>query len=100
VFHSYKLAKDNESFDEGKDLTFKLMLYELIFSVLLLPGLILMKNTPKTPPSGYANTDTKIAFGEAVKALFKNKDFVLTMIPFSLYFGVLKGFSVVTPYLL
>lgn len=32
--------------------------------------------------------------------LFKNKDFVLTMIAFSIYMGIFKGFAVVTPYLL
>jgi nitrate/nitrite transporter NarK len=76
------------------------MYYELILAAILIPGIFLMKNCPKTPPSGFANTDVKVPFGEAVKTLFKNKDFVLSMIPFSLYFGILKGFSVVTPYLL
>jgi hypothetical protein len=100
VFSGYKLANDDTDYTKGKELTFKLMYYELIFAAILIPGIILMRNSPKTPPSGFANTDVKVPFGEALKTLFKNRDFVFSMIPFSLYFGVLKGFSVVTPYLL
>ena len=52
VFAGYKHGTD-----DGQAFTFKLMLYELYAAVLLIPSLFLLKNSPKTPPSAFANTD-------------------------------------------
>jgi FLVCR family feline leukemia virus subgroup C receptor-related protein len=58
VFHGYHYKDDiADDFSKGRDLTFKLMLYELMLTVLIIPGLFFMKNNPKTPPSGFANTN-------------------------------------------
>jgi FLVCR family feline leukemia virus subgroup C receptor-related protein len=86
--------------DDGKKLTFNLMFVEFCSNVLLLPAFFILKTSPKTPPSAFANTDSAVAFMQAIKALFKNKSFILLFISNSIYFGSLKGLGVVIPYIL
>jgi len=48
--------------NDGEKTTFELMLYELIAAVILLPSFFLLKNSPPTAPSAFANTDVCVPF--------------------------------------
>jgi FLVCR family feline leukemia virus subgroup C receptor-related protein len=76
------------------------MLYELLISCLVIPGFFLLRSNAKTPPSGLSNGNISIPMGGAIKALFKNRDFVLAFVSFSIYFGMIRGFNIVTPFML
>ena len=96
VFRSYKVDKSTN----GEELTFNLMVYEFAAAALMLPAFVLIKNSPPSPPSAFANTDVPVPFKQAMRGLFSNKGFVLAFLANSIYFGCLKGFGVVIPYLL
>jgi hypothetical protein len=76
------------------------MFYELICGILVIPTIFLLKNSPATPPSGFANTDVAVPLKQTMAGIFKNRSFILTFFSNSFYFGSLKGLGVVIPYLL
>lgn len=62
--------------------------------------MFLVRNNPKTPPSGFANSDKDIGFKESIIKLFTNKNFILIFLTFSIFFGTVKGFGLAVPYLM
>lgn len=69
-------------------------------SLTLIPVFLFIKNNPKTPPSGFANSDHDVGFYHSILKLLTNKNFILILLTFSLYFGTLKGFGLNVPYVI
>lgn len=59
-FNKYDYNGDNK--EEGLKISFNLMLWQFLMSLLLIPGLFLLRSNAPTPPSGFANTDKNISF--------------------------------------
>lgn len=99
MFAGFKVH-DESDHEAGRRKMFDTVLYEFAFSAVLLPVLFLLRRSPETPPSGFANSDVSVPFVATMKVLFTNRAFVLTFVANSIYFGCLKGLSVVIPYLM
>jgi FLVCR family feline leukemia virus subgroup C receptor-related protein len=97
VFKSYTYEEDGEQ--EGKHLTFKVMMIEFLISLLALPCLLVLKTNAPTPPSAFANSDKPIPVFKALKELVKMTNFILLFIPYSVFQGIIKAFSTVLPYI-
>lgn len=73
----------------------KLIWLEFFISLSIIPCFILLKSRPKETPVKIHKIEKKRGMIKIMLRLFKNKNFVLLFIPFSLYFGILKSFLVV-----
>ncbi|CAK77267.1 unnamed protein product (macronuclear) [Paramecium tetraurelia] len=98
IFKDYSYNDQNKQ--EGLDLSIQLQYQQFFLSLTLIPVVFLIKNNPKTPPSGFANSDHDVGFYDSIRKLLKNKNFILILCTFSLYFGTLKGFGLSVPYLM
>eukprot|EP00828_Plagiopyla_frontata_P047671 TRINITY_DN8880_c0_g1_i1.p2 TRINITY_DN8880_c0_g1~~TRINITY_DN8880_c0_g1_i1.p2 ORF type:complete len:310 (-),score=32.67 TRINITY_DN8880_c0_g1_i1:115-1044(-) len=89
------LVPDDESLtiEEGKDKTKNLMVCQAtICGVVLLLTLIFFRNKPKIAPNAAENSK-KINFKKGIVILFKNKQFWLMLIAFSLISGSLSTYA-------
>ncbi|CAD8067678.1 unnamed protein product [Paramecium primaurelia] len=98
IFKDYSYNKQNQQ--EGLDLSIQLQYQQFFFSLTLLPVFFLLKNNPKTPPSGFANSDHDVGFYQSIIKLLTNKNFILILFTFSLFFGTKKGFGLILPYIM
>lgn len=98
VFTGYEPTSTN--LEEGKDLTFKLMLIEAILGyICFIPNMIFQKSKPPTPPSDSAEIKRE-PFKVAMPSMMKNRNYVFLLIAFGCFFGVFNGLSIVLSYLL
>ena len=71
----------------------------LIASVFLLLNIFFMKEKPLHPPSvsaTLARTETK----KSLKIILKNKDFILVLLEYGLFFGSFKAISITASFIL
>ena len=62
--------------------------------------MFLIRNSPQTPPSVLAHREKDIGFKDSIIKLFTNKNFNLIFLTFSIFFGTVKGFGLIVPYLM
>ncbi|EGR33456.1 major facilitator superfamily protein, putative [Ichthyophthirius multifiliis] len=95
-FSKYDASKDNqETFQEGKNLTFNLLLVQaIVVSVFAVLNIIFYRDKPLTPPSYSANVQRE-DFQKSLKLLVKNKTYILITITFSLLYGSFIDFAVI-----
>jgi Na+/melibiose symporter-like transporter len=99
LFRKYEY-KSEEDEAKGKAITFRLMLVEFGITLLMVPCFCFLRTKAPTPPSALANTDKPIKVLSALKELFKNTNFILAFISFSIFFGFMKAFNIILPYML
>ena len=76
------------------------MVVELVMALICcLPNMLLQKSKPPTPPSASGNVPRE-PFAQALKGLFKNRDYLLLFVSFGCYFGIFNGISVILSYLI
>ena len=89
-----------ESIEQGKKLTFNLMLVEAIMGyICFLPNIFFQQNKPPTPPSESGDM-VREPFGQAVRKLFRNKNYMLMLTAFGLYFGLFNAISITLSFIL
>lgn len=98
MFSSYHATE--ETIQQGKDLTFNLMLVEAIMGYLcFIPNIFLQQDKPPTPPSESGDM-VREPFGEAVCKLIRNKNYILMLTAFGFYFGLFNAISITLSFLL
>jgi len=101
VFGDYKPEISSQSsIDEGKSLTFKLMLVEVIMGACCyIPSIFFQEEQPPTPPSDSV-TVVREPFKIALPKLLTNVNYVLLLLAFGCYFGIFNGISIILSYLI
>lgn len=98
MFRNYHATP--ETIDDGKALTFKLMLVEAIMGYLcFLPNIFFQQDKPPTPPSESGDM-VREPFTQAVGKLLRNKNYLLLLTAFGLYFGLFNAISITLSFLL
>lgn len=76
------------------------MLVEFIMAIIcFVPNIFLQQNKPPTPPS-HSATAKRDNFKKAMASLLKNKNYILLLLSFGLYFGIFNGISIILSFLL
>jgi FLVCR family feline leukemia virus subgroup C receptor-related protein len=76
-FGGYKTEDDDADFSVGKAKFERLLLLEsALVIVFMVPTYFVMKSNPPTPPSHFANKNTKLNFSESLRGLFTDRKFV------------------------
>ncbi|CAD8109988.1 unnamed protein product [Paramecium primaurelia] len=94
IFKGYKLNDDTE-YEDGKEKMQNLCLLEFYVSLAIVPSLFLLRSRPSQVPVKINKIERKSGMLKIMLRLFKNRNFVLLFIPFSLYFGILKAYLVI-----
>lgn len=101
IFAGYQHVDDDDnSEDEGRKLAFRLTFVEFLVSLIAIPGFFVLRNKPPTPPSKIKKTELQVGFFKNLRILMMNRNFLLIIAPFSLYFGCLKSILVLMESLL
>lgn len=93
LFKEYNLETDID-FEDGREKFNKLVWLEFFISLTIAPCLLLLKSRPAEIPVKIHKIEKKRGMLKIMLRLFKNRNFVLLFIPFSLFFGILKAFLV------
>jgi len=80
---------------KASEIPFMLLMEAVILSVLIAPPLILFRSRPPTPPSLAASSQREQKFTEAIKSIFKSKDFVILFIVFGLALGAFNTLATI-----
>lgn len=76
------------------------MLIEAIMAaVCLLPNVLFQQRAPPTPPSA-AETIAREPFAQAIPKLVKNRNYMLMLGAFMLYFGIFNAISITLSYMI
>lgn len=101
IFKTYDELTDRvKDHEDGLERMNKLIWLEFFISLSIIPCFILLRSRPKEVPVKIHKIEKKRGMIKIMLRLFKNTNFVLLFIPFSLFFGILKSFLVVMELLL
>lgn len=91
LFKNYHLAADTTDYEDGREKFSKLVWLEFFISLSIAPCILLLKSRPAEIPVKIHKVEKKRGMMRIMLRLFKNRNFVLLFIPFSLFFGILKA---------
>ncbi|CAK64992.1 unnamed protein product (macronuclear) [Paramecium tetraurelia] len=94
IFKGYNLY-DDPDYEDGRSRMQSLCLLEFYISLAIVPSLLMLRSRPKEVPVKINKIERKGGMLKIMLRLFKNRNFVLLFIPFSLYFGILKAYLVI-----
>ena len=79
--------------DDAKNRIFNYLLVQSIYlTVLLIPSIFLLKSQPPTPPCFSAKVGA-LSPKESLPKLLKNRNYVILLVSFGLFFGNIQGLS-------
>ena len=77
------------------DFCYYIMIQTLMITILTLPALSFMREGPPTPPSVVANEFEEMNFGQGMKELISNRNYVLLFLVYVIVYGVIASQSAV-----